>query len=393
MLIRTEARLGGLLADLGELLKNKKGELFKLNRQITLDTDHWITEDYETVSAYLEGYIKNHCPPDLSAKVKPKGRILLILSYNEPFILSIIPVLNALAVGNEVLLKPSRSALGFAELIWKDSGLAKKYGLKLEIISPKDHADIETYVKSVRAVYFFGSHKAAQDMAKVCGENYVEFYPEVEAADCKIFEAGPHAIEEDVSLTLKESFSHAGQTCQRIHGVFVDKRLYPDYVARLKRKFREFCESAELGRYLDRGYAAARAPMARQLMDDVERAAPDEIVNAGGLPLLVINPGLQSEFVKCAYFLPTLWVSSFDSREQLVKILNSRRFFLGLNIQSADGGFADYVIANTRFTRYTVNASHVDVRAQEGWGGAWPSGYSGYKSWISHFSDGYAVIR
>lgn len=49
-------------------------------------------------------------------------------------------------------------------------------------------------------------------------------------------------------------------------------------------------------------------------------------------------------------------------------------------------------LKNTKFTRYTVNTSHSKIRQKEGWGGAWPSCFSGYKSWIEHFSDGYVVI-
>ena len=90
--------------------------------------------------------------------------------------------------------------------------------------------------------------------------------------------------------------------------------------------------------------------------------------------------------------MPVLWISVFESREELVQILNFRKFFLGLNIQSEDGDFSDYIINNTKFTRYTINTSHANIRPKEGWGGSWPSGFSGYKSWLEHFSDGYTVL-
>ncbi len=392
MLIKDRQRLDHLIADLSKLISEKKTELFALNRNITLDTQYWIEEDYETVKSYLESYTMYHRPIELINRIKPKGKILIILSYNEPFILSIIPVLNALVIGNDVTLKPSQEAEDFTKIIWQKSGLAEKYGLKLKIISPKTHEEVANFIQSVRAVYFFGSYKVAQILAKICGEHYVEFYPEIETSDIKIFNKDSPSIKNDVLLTLRESFSHSGQICQRIQGIFVHKHLYNDYVKTLKRAFTELCQSEDLNKFIDKNYVSARTSLLKPLLSDIEKSKPVEVIKIEVLPLLVIKPKTKSEFVKNAYFLPVLWISSFDSEEELIKMLNLRKFFLGLNIQSNDNKFVDHIINNTKFTRYTVNTSHINIRPQENWGGSWPSGFSGYRDWIEHFSDGYIII-
>ncbi len=393
MLIKNKQYLDDLIFDLIELISGKKTELFKLNRKITLDTDYWISEDYDTIKTYLENYIKNHYSIKLTKQIKPKGKILIILSYNEPFILSIVPLLNALIVGNEVILKPSQKAEDFIRTIWQKSGIIKKYRLNLEIISPKLHHEITDIIQNVRAVYFFGSHKVAQGISKICGEYYVEFYPEIETADSKIFNKNRSVIRKDVALTLNESFSHSGQTCQRIQGVFVQRNFYNEYVGILKEEFIKLCQSKNLNKFIDNNYAIERDAMVKLLSIDVKKSKADEVVKIKRLPLLVVNPKQDSEFIKNAYFLPVLWISPFDSEEQLIEILNSRKFLLGLNIQSHDNDFVKYVINNTKFTRYTINTSHTKIRPQEGWGGSWPSGFSGYKSWIKHFSDDYVIIK
>lgn len=393
MLIKNKQYLDNLISDLIKLISNKKAELFKLNRKLTLDTSYWISEDYDTVKVYLENYIKNHYSIKLVKHIKPKGKILVILSYNEPFILSIIPLLNALVVGNEVILKPCHKAEGFVRAIWQKSGIVEKYGLNLKIISPKIHNEITDIIQSVRTVYFFGSYKVAQSISKICGEYYVEFYPEIETADSKIFNKNRSTIKKDAVLTLEESFSHSGQTCQRIQGIFVQRNFYNEYVEILKEEFMKLCQSKNLNKFVDNNYASTRDAMVKLLSLDVEKSEADEVVRIKSLPLLVINPKQDSEFIKNAYFLPVLWVSSFDSKEQLIEILNSRKFLLGLNIQSHDNDFVKYVINNTKFTRYTINASHTNIRPQEGWGGSWPSGFSGYRSWVEHFSDDYVIIK
>ena len=237
MLIKNKHHLDDLISDLIKIISETRAGLFELNRKITLDTSYWISEDYKTVKAYLENYIKNHYSIKLVKNIKPKGIILIILSYNEPFILSIIPLLNALIIGNEVILKPSREAESFVRMIWQESGIIEKYRLNLKIVSPKTHNEITDLIQSVRAVYFFGSHKVAQSISKICGEYYVEFYPEIETADSKIFNKNQSAIKKDAILTLKESFSHSGQTCQRIQGVFVQRNFYNEYIEILKEEF------------------------------------------------------------------------------------------------------------------------------------------------------------
>ncbi len=392
MLIENKNIFTNLIEDLEAFIELNKADLFELNKKITLDTKRYIEEDYQVVRAYLN-HFKNNYPTELLKKIKPKGKVLIILSYNEPFIMSIIPIINALAVGNDVTIKESHKSDGFIEAIWKKSGLIEKYKLKIEIISLIDNNEIIKFIKKMQAVYFFGSHKVAQIIAKICGEFYVEFFPSVDTSDVKVFNKNISSIKNDTLLTIEESFTHSGQTCQRIQGIFVHNNYYDDYLKDLKNRFLKLCDSEGLGIILSKDYVSESKDMLSALLLDINKAKPNKIIRGNGLPILVINPNLASDFVKKAYFLPVLWISSFNSEEELLKILNSRRFFLGLNIQSDDKNFVNNIVNNTRFTRYTINVSHTDIRPGEGWGGSWPSGYSGYKSWLEHFSNSYIVLN
>jgi len=60
---------------------------------------------------------------------------------------------------------------------------------------------------------------------------------------------------------------------------------------------------------------------------------------------------------------------------------------------SDDTSFTENIISSTKFSRYTINHSHTDLGYTEGWGGLWPSGYTGYKSWFEHFTDPYIIIE
>jgi acyl-CoA reductase-like NAD-dependent aldehyde dehydrogenase len=107
---------------------------------------------------------------------------------------------------------------------------------------------------------------------------------------------------------------------------------------------------------------------------------------------LVVNPSSECDFILNAYFLPTLWIMPYKNEQELLKIVNNRKFYLGLNIIAKDRKFINRVVENTNFSRYTINCRHIDIKSSEGWGGNWPTGYSGYKNWLYHFSNAYTEI-
>lgn len=386
MLINDEQKLGELLSDLIAVITQKKEILFDLNRKITLDTDFWINEDFETLLEYLKQYVKFHYSPDLM--IKPKGRVFIILSYNEPFILSVMPILNALVVGNEVVVKLSQGTESFFQTIWTQE-LLQKYKLSMEV-STKTHDETEVEIEQAQSVYFFGSLKVAKKISELCGRNYVEFHPETETSDVKVFKNDPSFIEEDVLLTLKESFSHSGQTCQRIQGIFVHKDVFDSYVNGLKKGFK----TLDMSNFITEQFLSEQKQLIEQFEADLKQSNAETVMrNRQELPLIVVNPNESSKLVTQAYFLPVLWVRPFDSADQLIERLNSRRFYLGINLQSNGQEFIQNIIEKTKFSRYTVNTSHINVRPYEGWGGSWPSGFSGYRDWICHFSNPYIIIN
>lgn len=386
MLINNEQKLEELLSDLVAVVTQQKEILFDLNRKITLDTDFWINKDFEALLEYLKQFSNFHYSPDFM--IKPKGRVFIILSYNEPLILSVIPILNALVVGNEVVVKLSRGVESFFRTIWTQE-LLRKYKLSMRVSTKKNH-EIEFEVQQAQCVYFFGSLKVAKQISELCGRNYTEFHPETETSDIKVFKSNQSYIGEDTLLTLEESFSHSGQTCQRIQGIFIHKDVFGSYVESLEKAFK----SLDLSNFITEQFLSERKQLIEQFETDLKQSNAETVMcNNQKLPLIVVDPNESSKLVTQAYFLPVLWVMPFDSTKQLIERLNSRKLYLGVNLQSNRREFTQNIIEKTKFSRYTVNKSHTYVRPYEGWGGSWPSGFSGYRDWIFHFSNPYVVIN
>ena len=379
-----------------EYLRRNKQSLVHLNKQITNDTDFAIEYDYEYIIKYLELFNENlsKIKKKINKKLKPKGNILIILSYNEPFIMSIIPILNALLAGNIVTVKPSGKALLFFRNIWIASGIKDKLDLKLELFE-KDHCEIENLIPSMDSVYFFGGYENAKKLASKCAESLVEFNPEIEAADCKvIYLKNPtnKEIYTDIEMTIHDSFLHTGQSCQRIQGLFINKQCYAKYKRLLQATINKLVKNKNIEKYIPEDYKPNIFLLQnlKSQLGNVNKIIKSD--TASGFPYLIDNPPKNEAFIKSAQFLPTIWISPYETIDDLTISLNSRRYKLGVNIVSHNKTFVNKLIHSTHFSRFTVNSSHTFVRYNEGWGGISPTGYNGYKSWLEHFSYPYAVI-
>lgn len=386
-----------LVNDILGFLTQEKSKLVELNVQATSDTKNWIEDDYKYVCSYLKQLINDDVPSS-SHVIKPKGNILIILSYNEPFILSIIPVICALIVGNNVTVKPSKLSERFFRYVWQESGLVKKYNLKLSIITSKDNIVIETQIKNSQSVYFFGGYSTARKIYNICAKYFVEFVPEIETSDFKVVNFNTFdnkKMAQDIENTVVDAFSHAGQSCQRIQGVFVKSKIFSKYKELLKDVLLTRYETNNLVKHISHNFKL-NDKYKEKINKYVQKANAKEILildKSKGFPLILIEPKTKSSFVTNAFFAPTMWVASYKSYDSLIESINDRIYRMGINISTDDNQFLENLIADTMFTRYTVNRKHTDLGTEKGWGGAWPSGYRGFRNWTDIFSNPSVVIN
>jgi coniferyl-aldehyde dehydrogenase len=343
----------------------------------------------------LESFYKNN-PHLFNQRLKPKGKVIITLSYNEPVIMSIIPVLNALVAGNKLTVRPSHRGRDIFNYIWRESGIIDRHKLDLKIWEKDRFSDSE--LKNTQALYFLGGYKNAKEVSLLCSKYFIEFYPQIEAADFKIIKYDhleDFDIKQDIEVTLNEAFSHSGQACQRVQGVFVSEKDYKKYSENMLTSFNKLCYSPEIKNYISENLDID-GKIIKSTVLEISKSKPEKVIKAPtklGLPILVLDPNPASAFVQSAYFLPVVWVAKYSSEKELFKYIKLRQFHQGINVQSDDEDFIFRVISNTSYTRYTVNTDHSRVRPEEGWGGTWPSGYTGYRSWIELFSYPYEVIK
>lgn len=144
-------------------LAEKLLSVFQSERNSFLDAYHNITgehqsfaqKDYNFVVTYLRNYKEIYSQSKRSNQ-KAKGKVFLILSFNEPFTMSVIPVLNALAAGNTVYVRPSSRCVSFFTHLWTHvevESLTKNY-LNIVHVKESEVSEIFKLIPSMHAVFF-----------------------------------------------------------------------------------------------------------------------------------------------------------------------------------------------------------------------------------------------
>lgn len=381
-----KARVVSLIALLNENLHGKMlSMLISENQKITYDNIRDINKDVSFLKKYLRGYIKEHFEPFHPKQLKSKGKVLIMLSYNEPFIMSVVPILNALVAGNEVYVRPSTKNKKFIQAMWGTVLASKKYPLH---IIENDITSTYQLIESMNGVYFFGSEANAKKVAIKCAESLIEFHPQIETADFAVVDTLPMSLIKPIALKiLDDSFSHRGQRCQRIQGVYIKSSLLKSFKHAL-------ILASESSQYEDITTEFGTVEQRHALYTEIRKSQPKEQLQLGKnkLPSIIFYPKPKSNFVNSAYFLPVFWVISYKTKAELLKLLQTRKYFLGINYWGHDDKFLKKLIAKTRHTRFTLNTNHANIRTVEGWGGASPSGYGGYQSWLEKFTNPYCII-
>lgn len=357
-------------------LKRHKDEFIDLSMQATGNNRQDTSIDLNRSLDFLTRFQESNLP----RMRKPKGKILIMLSRNEPLLISIIPIFSALAMGNQVTVRPSSTASVLVRKIWQIDAKAV-HSLVIDDF-PVDKLD--DAIQSFRTVYFFGSHHNARQVYASCAKHFVEFVPEIEAADTKVYYAGATVtndeLEQDVRITIDNAFSHDGKICQRLTGVYVNDAVYLRYLD---------C----LGRLLEEtGFEEYQYKLVEQgVLGDIQLSHPEKVYRSTD-SYVVINPASDSLYATGAYFDKSLWIQPYSSIKSLLDDLDMRPYRLGLNIVSDDTIVTQQLIQQTNFSRYTLRPNHCDISHDSGWGGHWPTGSGGYKDWYSTFSNSYAII-
>ena len=311
---------------------------------------------------------------------EPYGTVLIIAPWNYPYQLAFTPLIGAIAAGNTVVVKPS-------ELTPNTSKITKEiietvFDEKLVAVI---EGGIETSTELLKQrwdyIFFTGSVHVGKIVAKAAARFLTPVTLELGGKN-------PCIIDETANVKLAAKrivwgkLINGGQTC-----------IAPDYLlihASVKDKFVEYYQKEVRNAYGENPENSKDYPriVNQRNFDRLTIMLKNEKLLAGGdtnrednyiAPTLIDEPSLDSEAMKGEIFGPISPVISYQTEEDLHKIISNYEKPLALYVFTKKKTFANKMISNYSFGGGTINDTTVHFANHNlPFGGVGESGIGAY---------------
>jgi coniferyl-aldehyde dehydrogenase len=298
---------------------------------------------------------------------QPKGVIGNIVPWNFPFDLSVGPLIEMLAAGNRVVIKPSEYTPACAELLRAMVRATFDRDRVDVAIGGLDLARAFTGVRWDHLLYT-GSPAIGREIAKAAAEQLVPVTLEL-GGKCPAILTEDSVDAESIKQVLATKSIKNGQMCISIDYCLVPRERLEDFAALASAYAREslpsYCESSSCtgivsSRHLER--IEGLLENARESGCDVRalEEAKDPDPSTRQLPIsLVIDPPEDLALMQEEIFGPILPVKAYDTLDEAIEYVNAGERPLALYVFAKDDGVAGEVLRRTTSGGACVNSAAV----------------------------------
>ncbi|KAJ3216517.1 hypothetical protein HDU67_009384 [Dinochytrium kinnereticum] len=169
---------------------------------------------------------------------EPVGTVLIIAPWNYPFMLSIQPVISALAAGCTVVLKPSEIAPNTAEVL--EMLIAKYFhpGL-LTVVQGGVTETTALLAERFDHIFYTGSSQIGPIIMKAAAKHLTPVTLEM-GGKCPVIVLPDADIENTAHRIVWGKFLNCGQTCVAPDYVVVDPKIRKSFISAVKRCVNKF---------------------------------------------------------------------------------------------------------------------------------------------------------
>jgi aldehyde dehydrogenase (NAD+) len=292
---------------------------------------------------------------------EPKGVCLIMAPWNYPFNLSILPLIYAIAAGNTVILKPSEISAHTSRFIQQ---------MISDLFPPEEVAVVEGDAEVAQAllelpfnhIFFTGSPQIGKVVMKAASRH-------LSSVTLELGGKSPAIIDPSVDLkkvarqTLWGKCLNAGQTCIAPDYLIVHHSRKDDFIRAYREAVEEFY-SAEVVASPDfaRIISDKHFQRIRGLLDDaISKGAQVVVGGETDAPTRYIAPTLLSEvteemtIMEEEIFGPVLPLLTYQTTEDIIRMVNRRPKPLTLYIQSKRRVFIEEIVRNTSAGGTVIN--------------------------------------
>ena len=300
-------------------------------------------------------------------KRRALGIVFVIAPWNYPYLVAVNSIIPAMAAGNSVILKHSAQTPLCAEQLYQS---AKK-------TLPKDvfnylhlnHEDGLKVVsdKRINFVSFTGSVKAGYDVQRATHTKFIDMALELGGKD-PAYARHDCDLEKTVENLVDGSFFNSGQSCCAIERIYVDEKIYNNFIELFASKAYDYKlgnpleKETNLGpvvklsaaNFIHKQMEDAINKGAKKIIDESKFNFPKEHKNYM-VPQVLINVNHNMEFMTEETFGPCVGIMKVNNENDAIKFMNDSPYGLTASIWTKDLEIAEKVGSQVQTGTFFMN--------------------------------------
>ena len=327
-------------------------------------------------------------------KPSPYGVVLVMSPWNYPFLLTIDPLIDAIAAGNTVVLKPSAYSPHTSRVI--ETIITECFDPQYVAVVNGGRAENNTLLNEhFDYIFFTGSqHVGREVMAKAS----VHLTP----VTLELGGKSPCIVEKSANLKLAArrivfgKYLNCGQTCVAPDYIYCDESVKTRLILEIKKEIiRQYGANPLANKDYGKIVNQKHFDRIRGLIDS------SKVVHGGHTdsttlkiePTIMNHVTFEDAVMQEEIFGPVLPVVTYASLEEAITKINAMEHPLALYLFTSDRKISKDVISRCQFGGGCINDTIIHLATHEmGFGGFGESGMGSYHGWegfktFSHFKS------
>lgn len=283
---------------------------------------------------------------------EPIGVVLAIMPWNYPFWQVFRFAAPALMAGNVGILKHASNVMlsaGIIQKVFENAGFPTNCFTNIPVGSEA----IKEIIKDerIKAVTLTGSKPAGSAVASAAGEYIKKSVLELGGSNALVVFADAN-LDKTIDTCVQARFQNMGQSCIAGKRLLLHKSLEKKFI----KKFTDKVKALKSGDPMDEDTfigVMAREDLAKELEDQVDRSVKEgaHILLGGKRKGTYFEPTVLSKVTpempifKEETFGPVIGITTFETDEEAVELVNNSEFGLGVSIFTEDKKKAERLVS------------------------------------------------
>ncbi len=288
-------------------------------------------------------------------KRRALGIVFVIAPWNYPYLVAVNSIIPAMAAGNSVILKHSAQTPLCAEQLYQSA----KKTLPKDIFNylHLNHEDGLKVVsdKRINFVSFTGSVKAGYDVQRATQTKFIDMTLELGGKD-PAYARHDCDLEKTVENLVDGSFFNSGQSCCGIERIYVDEKIYDNFIELFASKAYNYKLGNPLEKETNLGPVVklSAANFIHKQMDDAINKGAKKIIDENKfnfpkehknymVPQVLTNVDHNMGFMTEETFGPCVGIMKVKDENEAIKLMNDSPYGLTASVWTKDIEIAEKI--------------------------------------------------